>query len=63
MFPFMMGGCCQLNGNSRQQFRQTQLEFLRFVRDGLETRLSAVNAAISTLERQNNQQPENSAVE
>lgn len=62
MLPFMIGSCCQSNAASFQHFRQKQLEFLKFMRDGLETRLSAVNAAIATLERQN-QQSENPAVD
>lgn len=62
MLPFLIGSCCQPGSASRQHFRQKELEFLKFMRDSLETRLSAVNAAIATLERQN-QQSENPAVE
>lgn len=62
MWPFMIGSCCQPSNTSRQQFRQKQLEFLKFMRDSLETRLSAVNAAIATLERQN-QQSETPAID
>jgi hypothetical protein len=57
MLPFLMGSCCRPDSRSRDHFRQTQLEFLKFMRDSLETRLSAVNAAIATIERQN-QQPD-----
>jgi hypothetical protein len=32
--------------------RQHQLQFLKWMRDSLETRLAAVNAAIATMERQ-----------
>ena len=50
MFPFCFSGCC--DAESRKKTRTAQLEFLKWVRDSLETRLSATNAAIATLERQ-----------
>jgi hypothetical protein len=55
MFPFLMSpmmtsGCC--GSSTQQSHRRRQLEFLKWMRDSLETRLSAVNAAIATMERQ-----------
>ena len=51
MFPFPFNSCCG-DAESRRKARLGQLDFLKWVRDSLETRLSATNAAISTLERQ-----------
>lgn len=48
MFPF----ACFMDAVSRQNCRKAQLDFLKLSRDGLETRLAAVNAAIATLEQQ-----------
>ncbi len=48
MFPFS----CFMDAATRQHCRKAQLEFLKMSRDGLETRLAAVNAAIATLEQQ-----------
>jgi hypothetical protein len=39
---------------SRQTYRAKKLEMLKAMRDSLETRLAALNAAIETLERQQN---------
>ncbi|MFZ4665927.1 MAG: hypothetical protein ACOYME_05845 [Prochlorotrichaceae cyanobacterium] len=52
MFPFPFMPCCFGDEKARTEYRDRQLDFLRWMRDSLETRLSAVNAAISTLERQ-----------
>ena len=56
MFPFPFSSCCG-DAKSRRHARQSQLDFLKWVRDSLETRLSATNAAISTLERQLSEEP------
>jgi hypothetical protein len=48
MFPF---SCC-MDAATRQNFRKAQLDFLKMSRDGLETRLAALNAAIASLEQQ-----------
>ena len=47
-FPF----CCSPHKPSREEYQQHKLNFLKTVRDSLETRLAAVNAAIETTERQ-----------
>jgi hypothetical protein len=52
MFPFGQMFCCGMNAEARQNSRKAQLEFLKMVRDHVETRLAAVNAAIATLEQQ-----------
>lgn len=52
MFPFWMNACCHSGSTTHRAHRQHQLEFLKWMRDGLETRLAAVNAAIATMERQ-----------
>lgn len=41
-----------MDASARQKYRQVQLDCLKMMRDGLETRLAGVNAAISTLEQQ-----------
>ncbi|MBW4549604.1 MAG: hypothetical protein KME35_00525 [Aphanocapsa sp. GSE-SYN-MK-11-07L] len=56
MFPFWMSSCCHSSTISQRSYRQHQLEFLKWMRDGLETRLAAVNAAIATMERQINEE-------
>jgi hypothetical protein len=56
MFPFWMNPCCHPGTTTQQSYRQHQLEFLKWMRDSLETRLAAVNAAIDTMERQMNQE-------
>lgn len=52
MFPFWMNPCCPSSPASQHAYRQHQLDFLKWMRDSLETRLAAVNAAIATVERQ-----------
>ena len=47
-FPF----CCAPHQPSRKDYQQHKLNILKTVRDSLETRLAAVNAAIETTERQ-----------
>jgi hypothetical protein len=61
MFPFGQMFCCGMNAEARQNSRKAQLEFLKMVRDHIETRLSAVNAAISTLEQQQSRSTEETA--
>lgn len=56
MFPFWMNSWCHSGSMSQKSHRQHQLEFLRWMRDSLETRLAAVNAAIATMERQMNEE-------
>jgi hypothetical protein len=41
-----------MDATTRRKVRQTQVDCLKMVRDGLEARLAGVNAAIATLERQ-----------
>jgi hypothetical protein len=48
MFPF---SCC-MDAATRQHMRKAHLDFLKMSRDGLETRLAALNAAIATIEQQ-----------
>ncbi|MGB8700332.1 MAG: hypothetical protein WCD18_13025 [Thermosynechococcaceae cyanobacterium] len=48
MFPFT----CFMDTATRQNCRKAQLEFLKMARDGLETRLAAINAAIASMEQQ-----------
>jgi hypothetical protein len=43
---------------SRNSYRAKKLEMLRAMRDSLEARLAALNAAIETLERQQANNPE-----
>jgi hypothetical protein len=52
MFPFWMNLCCPSGSTTQKSYRQRQLEFLKWMRDSLETRLAAVNAAIATIEHQ-----------
>ncbi|MGL5795182.1 MAG: hypothetical protein ACRC06_12435 [Waterburya sp.] len=54
-FPWYKS-CFNPEANSPSSWRQHRLKFLKFMRDDLETRLAAINAAIETLERQNNQE-------
>jgi hypothetical protein len=53
MFP--LHSCCAENGSGSSGLRRHQerkMRMLRFWRDGLERQLAALDAAISTLERQ-----------
>jgi hypothetical protein len=52
MFMFGKMPCCGMDAESRQNARKAQLEFLKMVRDHIETRLAGVNAAIAALEQQ-----------
>ncbi len=44
------------NSENSASWRQRRLMFLKAMRDDLETRLAAINAAIETIERQNRQE-------
>lgn len=44
-----------------QQYQEQRLRFLRRVRDSLETRLAAVNAAIDSIESQQRRDEESAA--
>lgn len=52
MFPMPFIPCCFADQKTRKEYRDRQLGFLRWMRDSLETRLAATNAAIVTLEKQ-----------
>jgi hypothetical protein len=52
MFPHAWMSGCIMDATARQKYRQVQLDCLKMMRDGLETRLAGVNAAIATLEQQ-----------
>lgn len=56
MFPFWFNTCCHSGSMNQRAYRQRQLDFLKWMRDSLETRLAAVNAAIATTERQMNEE-------
>ena len=53
-FPWYKS-CCNPESNATATWRQRRLQFLKSLRDDLETRLAAINAAIDTIERQNSQ--------
>lgn len=55
MFPFWTTTCCDRT-YSAKDFKERRLKFLKWLRDDLETRLSGLNAAISTLEEQINRE-------
>jgi hypothetical protein len=53
MLPLM--GCCSepaSGADSRRRYQERKLSLLRFWRDGVERQLAALEASISTLERQ-----------
>jgi hypothetical protein len=54
-FPWYKS-CFHPDSMSPSNWRQHRLEFLKFMRDDLEARLAAINAAIETIERQNSQE-------
>ena len=56
MFPFFEIPCCGTESWSDKSHKERKLQFLKFLRDGLETRLAAINAAIATIERQLSQE-------
>lgn len=53
MFPFF-NPCCnwESSSSSRKAYQERKLQFLKWMRDDLETRLAGLNAAIATVERQ-----------
>jgi hypothetical protein len=51
MFPFWTTNCCNQTFSAKDH-KERRLKFLKWWRDDLETRLSGLNAAISTLEEQ-----------
>ncbi|MEB3282232.1 hypothetical protein ACL6C3_28580 [Capilliphycus salinus ALCB114379] len=57
MFPFF-NPCWNWDSpsNSRKAYQERKLQFLKWMRDDLETRLAGLNAAIETVERQLNQE-------
>lgn len=52
MFSFWTTNCCNPQAYSPKAHKERKLTFLKWIRDDLETRLSGINAAISTLEEQ-----------
>lgn len=52
MFPFWGNTCCGTEPMSRKAYQERKLQFLKWMRDDMETRLAGLNAAIETLERQ-----------
>jgi hypothetical protein len=56
MFFHWCQSCFNPESNSTLSWRQRRLKFLKAMRDDLETRLAAINAAIATIERQNSQE-------
>ena len=59
MFPPLIGcGDAGSMKRLRRQHQERKLQTLTFWRDGLERQLAAINAAISTLERQMEQSGE-----
>lgn len=62
MFPWHSGyPFCGSSSTAARSYRENQLQFLKWVRDSLETRLAAVNAAIGSLESQLNRDREDAA--
>ena len=51
-FPWYKS-CFNPESHSATSWRQRRLKFLKSMRDDLETRLAAINAAIATIEQQN----------
>lgn len=56
MFPFWGNACWGQEPVSRKNYQERRLQFLKWMRDDLETRLAGLNAAIDTIERQINQE-------
>lgn len=50
--------CCGKSSMSRRSYNEKRLKFLQWLRDDLEARLAGINAAIATVERQINEDPE-----
>jgi hypothetical protein len=56
MFVFWENFCGNSDPSSRRAYKERKLKFLKGLRDDLEARLAAMNAAIETLERQLSQE-------
>lgn len=56
MFLPLFKACCNFDADSTSSWKQRRLMFLKAMRDDLETRLAAINAAIDSIERQNRQE-------
>lgn len=56
MFFSWCQSCFNPESNSASSWKQRRLKFLKSMRDDLETRLAAINAAIETIERQSSQE-------
>ena len=54
-FPWCKS-CFNPESDAVSTWKQRRLKFLKSMRDDLETRLAAINAAIDTIERQNSQE-------
>lgn len=52
MVPFWLMDRCGSSSELHQTYRVRQLEFLKWTRDHLQTRLAATNGAIAALEEQ-----------
>lgn len=52
--------CWNSKYTSGREYRQRKLKFLKRMRDDLEARLAALNAAIETIERQSRDEQEQS---
>ena len=52
MFPFWGHPFCSADKNSFKAHQERKLHFLKIMRDSLEARIAALNAAIETIERQ-----------
>lgn len=52
MFPFWSSTCWGTEPGSRKIYQERKLQFLKSMRDDLETRLAGLNAAIESIERQ-----------
>ncbi|MEO1400276.1 MAG: hypothetical protein AAFV72_03365 [Cyanobacteria bacterium J06635_1] len=59
-FPFYMM-CCGSKQTARKTYQAHKLEYLKSVKDSLETQLASVNAAIETIEGQVQQQTASAA--
>ena len=56
MFFSWCQSCFNPESNSASNWKQRRLKFLKSMRDDLETRLAAINAAIETIERQTSEE-------
>jgi hypothetical protein len=55
-FPFCGSSCWDNEHSSPKAYRERKLKFLKWMRDEVEARLAALNAAIETIERQMSQE-------